>query len=111
MDPVIAGFDGAIKTYHATHQQSWTCNNGQSEATCRAAYAGYVWKYSIWTALSGQLWVEDNTYTMDPRTGSQPIGSRHPPSRQAAIPDRTEAVTPDRHCRTATGRRRLLQHK
>ncbi|MBK7193244.1 MAG: hypothetical protein IPH80_12255 [Myxococcales bacterium] len=58
-------FNGAIKTYHATHQQSWTCNNGQSEATCRAAYAGYVWKYSIWTALSGQLWVEDNTYTMD----------------------------------------------
>ena len=24
-----------------------------------------MWKYSIWTALSGQLWVEDNTYTMD----------------------------------------------
>ncbi len=36
-------FDGAIKTYHATITQHFTCANGQTEATCTAASApGYT---------------------------------------------------------------------
>ncbi|HVG87238.1 MAG TPA: toxin TcdB middle/N-terminal domain-containing protein [Vicinamibacterales bacterium] len=47
-------FGGAITTYHPYRTQSWTCNNGQTEAQCRGANDGVV-TYSTWIPLSSSL--------------------------------------------------------
>lgn len=62
-------FGGALTTYHTTHTRDWTCSNGQTEAQCKAANAGFHHKIWIYQTLpssgTAQLYVPNQIYDLD----------------------------------------------
>lgn len=70
-------FGGAITTYHAIRERKWTCNNGQSEASCMASNVGRVETITELEPLplaSPQMHVAKNVYTTT--SGTYQAGDR-----------------------------------